>query len=191
MQDPTTWLGKGLLMVQQGGANIQRAQYQFNNVINTQSDNIGALLAAGNVAYLSKNYREALAKYRKVRAELGIGHWSALGQSAGPAHSDKRSRHSGPIGCFLSFPHGPSANHTAYSFLRTQALQLNAACPAEIRLGMGLCFFKLKMYEKARVAFQACCGAPPATPPTPLPSFSLTMIGPSCADDETCSWVRV
>jgi hypothetical protein len=73
MQDPSTWLGKGLLMVQQGGANIQRAQYQFNNVINTQSDNIGALLAAGNVAYLSKNYREALAKYRKVRAERSIG----------------------------------------------------------------------------------------------------------------------
>eukprot|EP00124_Ichthyophonus_hoferi_P005871 Ihof_evm2s1008 gene=Ihof_evmTU2s1008 len=38
--------------------------------------------------------------------------------------------------------------------LYKQALTLNPDCPAEVRLGIGQCFFKLGNYEKARLAFE-------------------------------------
>lgn len=35
-----------------------------------------------------------------------------------------------------------------------QALQLNPNCPADVRLGIGLCYYKLENLEKARLAFE-------------------------------------
>ena len=54
-------------MLQKGTqADLTRAKYQFQNVLETQPDSIPALLGSANIAFQNKEYREALDLYRKV-----------------------------------------------------------------------------------------------------------------------------
>ncbi|XP_022648931.1 RNA polymerase-associated protein CTR9 homolog [Varroa destructor] len=81
------------------GDKMEQADAQFNFVLNQSNNNIPSLLGKACIAFNKKDYRGALAFYKK-------------------------------------------------------ALRTNPNCPADVRLGMGLCFFKLGKLEKARLAFE-------------------------------------
>jgi RNA polymerase-associated protein CTR9 len=54
----------------------------------------------------------------------------------------------------------PSGKRVALSLYR-KALQICPNCPADVRLGMGICFYKLNMFEKAEIAFKRALALDP------------------------------
>ncbi|KAH7966563.1 hypothetical protein HPB49_017742 [Dermacentor silvarum] len=81
------------------GDKMDQADAQFNFVLNQSPNNIPSLLGKACIAFNKKDYRGALAFYKK-------------------------------------------------------ALRTNPNCPAEVRLGMGHCLYRLGKQEKARAAFE-------------------------------------
>merc|ERR550517_2156183 len=78
---------------------MDQADQQFNFVLSQSQNNIPSLLGKACIAFNKKDFKGALAFYKK-------------------------------------------------------ALRTNPACPASVRLGMGLCFLKLGNENKARDAFE-------------------------------------
>ncbi|EEC04797.1 tpr repeat nuclear phosphoprotein, putative [Ixodes scapularis] len=88
------------------GDKMDQADAQFNFVLNQSPNNIPSLLGKACIAFNKKDYRGALAFYKK-------------------------------------------------------ALRTNPNCPAEVRLGMGHCFYRLGKQEKARAAFERALALDP------------------------------
>lgn len=81
------------------GDKVDQADAQFNFVLNSTPSSIPAILGKACIAFNKKEYRAALAFYKK-------------------------------------------------------ALRMNANCPADVRLGLGHCFYKLGKIEKGKGAFE-------------------------------------
>lgn len=81
------------------GDKVDQADAQFNFVLNSTPTSIPAILGKACIAFNKKEFRAALAFYKK-------------------------------------------------------ALRMNANCPADVRLGLGHCFYKLGKTEKAKGAFE-------------------------------------
>uniref|UniRef100_A0A2R5LJB8 Putative rna polymerase-associated protein ctr9 n=1 Tax=Ornithodoros turicata TaxID=34597 RepID=A0A2R5LJB8_9ACAR len=88
------------------GDKMDQADAQFNFVLNQSPNSIPSLLGKACIAFNKKDYRGALAFYKK-------------------------------------------------------ALRTNPNCPAEVRLGMAHCFYRLNKQEKARAAFERALALDP------------------------------
>eukprot|EP00126_Sphaerothecum_destruens_P009373 Sdes_comp20491_c0_seq1m14918 len=95
--EKSTWLGKGFMMLHKG--DFDRANDQFDYVLEQNRDNIPAILGKACINFHKQNYSSSLNLYKK-------------------------------------------------------ALRLKPDCPANVRLGIGLCLFHLGHIEKARFAFE-------------------------------------
>ncbi|GBN80056.1 RNA polymerase-associated protein CTR9 [Araneus ventricosus] len=91
-------LGKACFCLLEGDK-MDQADAQFNFVLNQSLNNIPSLLGKACIAFNKKDYRGALALYKK-------------------------------------------------------ALRNNPKCPADVRLGMGHCFYRMGMLDKAKLAFE-------------------------------------
>lgn len=98
MYDQNHLLGRAYFCLLEGDK-MDQADAQFNFVLNQAPNNIPSLLGKACISFNKKEYRQALAFYKK-------------------------------------------------------ALRTNPRCPADVRLGMGHCFYKLGKQEKARLAFE-------------------------------------
>ncbi|XP_055950450.1 RNA polymerase-associated protein CTR9 homolog isoform X1 [Argiope bruennichi] len=98
MYDLDHLLGRAYFCLLEGDK-MDQADAQFNFVLNQSINNIPSLLGKACIAFNKKDYRGALALYKK-------------------------------------------------------ALRNNPKCPAEVRLGMGHCFYKMGKLDKARLAFE-------------------------------------
>uniref|UniRef100_H2YEL2 Uncharacterized protein n=1 Tax=Ciona savignyi TaxID=51511 RepID=H2YEL2_CIOSA len=98
MYDQNHLLGRACFCLLEGDK-LDQADAQFNFVMNQSPDNIPSLLGKACISFNKKDYKGALAYYKK-------------------------------------------------------ALRTNPNCPADVRLGMGHCFYKLNKLERARQAFE-------------------------------------
>ncbi|CAL1299315.1 unnamed protein product [Larinioides sclopetarius] len=98
MYDLDHLLGRAYFCLLEGDK-MDQADAQFNFVLNQSINNIPSLLGKACIAFNKKDFRGALALYKK-------------------------------------------------------ALRNNPKCPAEVRLGMGHCFYKMGKLDKARLAFE-------------------------------------
>ncbi|XP_076802913.1 RNA polymerase-associated protein CTR9 homolog isoform X1 [Clavelina lepadiformis] len=98
MYDQNHLLGRACFCLLEGDK-MDQADAQFNFVMNQSPDNIPSLLGKACISFNKKDYKGALAYYKK-------------------------------------------------------ALRTNPNCPADVRLGMAHCFYKLNKPERARQAFQ-------------------------------------
>ncbi|XP_075095202.1 protein CTR9 homolog isoform X1 [Nicotiana tabacum] len=97
MHEPTTWVGKGQLLLAKG--DIEQAFAAFKIVLDGDRDNVPALLGQACVQFSRGRYSDSLELYKR-------------------------------------------------------ALQVYPECPAAVRLGIGLCRYKLGQVEKAKQAFR-------------------------------------
>ncbi|KAJ8641267.1 hypothetical protein MRB53_017961 [Persea americana] len=97
MHDPSTWVGKGQLLLAKG--ELEQASAAFKIVLDGDRDNVPALLGQACVQFNRGFYSDSLELYKR-------------------------------------------------------ALQVFPNCPGPVRLGIGLCRYKLGQFEKARQAFQ-------------------------------------
>nr|XP_009596804.1 protein CTR9 homolog isoform X1 [Nicotiana tomentosiformis] len=97
MHEPTTWVGKGQLLLAKG--DIEQAFAAFKIVLDGDRDNVPALLGQACVQFSRGRYSDSLELYKR-------------------------------------------------------ALQVYPKCPAAVRLGIGLCRYKLGQVEKAKQAFR-------------------------------------
>lgn len=98
MLDQNHLLGRAYFCLLEGDK-MDQADAQFNFVLAQSTSNIPALLGKACISFQKRDYKSALAYYKK-------------------------------------------------------ALRTNPNCPAEVRLGMGHCFYRLNRLEKARLAFE-------------------------------------
>ncbi|XP_070037333.1 protein CTR9 homolog isoform X2 [Nicotiana tomentosiformis] len=104
MHEPTTWVGKGQLLLAKG--DIEQAFAAFKIVLDGDRDNVPALLGQACVQFSRGRYSDSLELYKR-------------------------------------------------------ALQVYPKCPAAVRLGIGLCRYKLGQVEKAKQAFRRVLEANP------------------------------
>lgn len=97
MHDPSTWVGKGQLLLAKG--ELEQASAAFKIVLDGDRDNVPALLGQACVQFNRGFYSDSLELYKR-------------------------------------------------------ALQVFPNCPGPVRLGIGLCRYKLGQFQKARQAFQ-------------------------------------
>ncbi|XP_010261923.1 PREDICTED: protein CTR9 homolog [Nelumbo nucifera] len=97
MHEPSTWVGKGQLLLAKG--EVEQASAAFKIVLEENSDNVPALLGQACVQFSRGRFSDSLELYKR-------------------------------------------------------ALQVYPNCPGAVRLGLGLCRYKLGQFEKARQAFQ-------------------------------------
>eukprot|EP00761_Pharyngomonas_kirbyi_P013287 gb/GECH01013314.1/.p1 GENE.gb/GECH01013314.1/~~gb/GECH01013314.1/.p1 ORF type:complete len:989 (+),score=344.47 gb/GECH01013314.1/:1-2967(+) len=95
--DNSIFVIRGVLFLHQG--TLEKAENQFNTALQSDPQNIPAMLGKACILYNQERYRRALELYRKI-------------------------------------------------------LVINPRCPAEIRLGIGLCLFQLGNLQKAELAFK-------------------------------------
>ena len=136
-------LAIGLHFLSQG--RVQDARMQFENALDIEGNNFPAVLGKAAAAFREKKWAEARSLYANVLLALCCCFCLASADVCGS-----------PFLPFVCLMHDSVCVGVVWGFSRSyaKAIRMHPACPASVRVGLGMCLFKLGHIDIAKKSMQ-------------------------------------